>query len=95
MVDWSKGAGLSGMDILSLTAYRQPSQNARVVAKQLQLLIEQLHSEVGLQYEDVHLIGHSLGAHIAGLASQHLSAQIGRITGKKTASKKKIKRQGM
>ena len=80
MVNWREGADIDLLDIFD--AYRQPSQNTRVVAKQLQLLLDQLHSEVGMKYEDVHLIGHSLGAHIAGLIAGFLSAQIGRISGK-------------
>ena len=31
--------------------------------------------------DDIHLIGHSLGSHIAGYAGQNLSAAIGRISG--------------
>ena len=78
MVDWSKGAALD----LDVTVYSQPAQNIRVVAKELQLLIDHLHDEVGVRYEDVHLIGHSLGAQTAGLAGQFLSSRIGRISGK-------------
>ena len=80
MVDWHKGAALDLLDVFDI--YRQPCQNTRVVAKQLQLLLDQLHYEIGMKYEDVHLIGHSLGAHVAGLAGQFLSVKIGRISGK-------------
>ena len=73
------------MDLLwgepSLT-YTQPCQNIRVVAKELQLLLQQLHSEVGMQYDDVHIIGHSLGAHAAGYTGALLNGRIGRISGK-------------
>ena len=80
MVNWREGADIDLLDIFD--TYRQPCQNTRVVAKQLQLLIDQLHKEVGVKYEDVHLIGHSLGAQIAGLTAGFLSAQIERISGK-------------
>ncbi|XP_072044729.1 pancreatic lipase-related protein 2-like [Amphiura filiformis] len=82
MVDWAAGADLGLVDIIKFwTIYRQASQNTRIVAKQLQLILEQMHSEVNLQYNDIHLIGHSLGAQTAGLASGHLSGKIGRISG--------------
>ena len=35
----------------------------------------------GLRYDDVHLIGHSLGAHCVGYVGKNLTGQIGRITG--------------
>lgn len=35
----------------------------------------------GLKVDDVHLIGHSLGAHIAGYAGAELQGQVGRISG--------------
>ena len=77
MVDWSSGA-----DGGKFFNYAAATQNIRVVAKQLQLLLQQLQSEVGLQYDDVHIIGHSLGAHAAGYTGALLNGRIGRISGK-------------
>ena len=34
-----------------------------------------------LRYDDIHLIGHSLGAHCVGYVGQNLTGLIGRITG--------------
>ena len=85
MVDWSTGCDVSMDSYLQFWTvyriYRQSSQNTRIVARQLYLLLQQLQHEFGLQCSDVHLIGHSLGAHIAGLAAEHMWCEIGRITG--------------
>lgn len=44
-------------------------------------LIIFLQMNYGLDPSDVHLIGHSLGAHTAGYAGEKLGGIIGRITG--------------
>lgn len=43
-------------------------------------LIKKLQEDHGLRPEDVHMIGHSLGAHTAGYAGERIPG-IGRITG--------------
>lgn len=40
-----------------------------------------LFKTTGAQFTDMHLVGHSLGAHIAGYAGHQVKG-IGRITGK-------------
>lgn len=44
-------------------------------------MLDFLVVEFGVSPADIHIIGHSLGAHIAGLAGEHMSGNISRITG--------------
>ena len=83
MVDWAPGADENPLiDLIEPSLiYATPCQNTRVVAKQLQLLLQRLHNEAGMQYDDVHIIGHSLGAHAAGYTGALLNGRIGRISG--------------
>ncbi|XP_043841821.1 pancreatic lipase-related protein 2-like [Dromiciops gliroides] len=71
-VDWKKG---------SQTTYPQATANIRVVGAEVAYLINLLSTEFKLSPSDVHIIGHSLGAHAAGEAGRRLQGQIGRITG--------------
>ncbi|XP_040847707.1 pancreatic lipase-related protein 2-like isoform X2 [Ochotona curzoniae] len=71
-VDWSRG---------SRTAYTQAVHNIRVVGAEIALLVQVLSTEMGYSPEDVHLIGHSLGAHAAAEAGRRLGGLVGRITG--------------
>lgn len=74
-VDWSR---LCSRDYVSAV------KGARSAAERLGALLSWLEGH-GVCLEGVHLIGHSLGAHVAGLAAETLSgrarSRIGRITG--------------
>jgi len=70
-VDWGDGAGLM---------YSQAVANTRVVGLEIGYLINWLADEYGLQRGMVHLIGHSLGAHISGYAGEQIEG-LGRISG--------------
>ena len=63
--------------------YSTAAANTDVVGKQISLLIEALNDFFG---EDInnntHIVGFSLGAHVAGMAGYYLSGYLGRITGK-------------
>ncbi|XP_039313635.1 pancreatic triacylglycerol lipase isoform X2 [Solenopsis invicta] len=72
VVDWAGG---------SLPLYTQATANTRLVGLELAHLIKHLQTNYGLDPNDVHLIGHSLGAHTAGYAGDKLGGNIGRITG--------------
>lgn len=71
VVDWAGG---------SLPLYTQATANTRLVGLELAYLVKKLQENHGLKAEDLHLIGHSLGAHTAGYAGQ-LIHNLGRITG--------------
>ncbi|XP_057658000.1 uncharacterized protein LOC130894953 isoform X1 [Diorhabda carinulata] len=71
-VDWSNGA--------SLPNYLKASANTRLVGKQLALLLRGLVEKIGLSLKKTHIIGFSLGAHIAGFAGSDLG-NLSRITG--------------
>ncbi|XP_054772596.2 pancreatic triacylglycerol lipase-like [Lytechinus pictus] len=72
MVDWSLGAR---------RRYPTSRANSRVVGRMVAKLIEALIVHGGALYADIHIIGHSLGAHIGGYAGATTSKRIGRISG--------------
>ncbi|XP_004647595.1 pancreatic lipase-related protein 2 [Octodon degus] len=71
-VDWQGG---------SLAMYSQAVQNVRVVGAEVAYLVQVLSEQLGYEPANVHLIGHSLGAHAAGEAGRRLEGRVGRITG--------------
>ncbi|CAK1604004.1 unnamed protein product [Parnassius mnemosyne] len=71
-VDWERGA--------SMPNYLRAAANTRLVGKQLAMMLQGLAEHIDLRFEDVHLIGFSLGAHVAGFAGAELR-NISRITG--------------
>ncbi|XP_077498489.1 pancreatic triacylglycerol lipase-like [Amblyomma americanum] len=71
LVDWADG---------SLFEYVQATANTRIVGLEIARLVEQLQQAFGVTPDRFHVIGHSLGSHIAGYAGQRLRS-LGRITG--------------
>ena len=71
-MDWQEAAGEIN--------YMQAAANIRVIGLQTALLLKRLQKSCGLKLSDVHIIGHSLGAHAAGYAGEAVKG-IGRITG--------------
>lgn len=71
-VDWGSGSGFP---------YSQASANTRVVGAEIARLLNFLRANAGVSLDKIHLIGHSLGAHIAGYAGRRVR-NINRITGK-------------
>ncbi|XP_052067286.1 inactive pancreatic lipase-related protein 1-like [Mytilus californianus] len=70
VVIWTRGA---------YDNYIQAVANTRVVGAVTANLVKLLHDAGGVSYDDVHIVGHSLGAHVAGYVGQRVP--IGRITG--------------
>ena len=71
VVDWQKGAALP---------YGQATANTRVVGAQIAQLVHQLMNITGATPDSFHIIGHSLGAHVAGYAGERIR-NLGRISG--------------
>jgi len=71
-VDWEAGAAIPN--------YVRAAANTRLVGKQLAQLLAGLQKHSGLQLKKTHLIGFSLGAHVAGFAGAELK-NLSRITG--------------
>lgn len=74
-VNWGAGAGFP---------YTQAAANTRVVGAEVERFIRLLcqTSRPPISMRNFHLIGHSLGAHVAGTAGRLLGPNIlGRITG--------------
>lgn len=76
VVDWSKGA-----DTLNYMLAKQRIYKIGVViAKFIECLLESYHDK--LQLSDIYLIGHSLGAHLAGVTGKNMkSGKISAIYG--------------
>ncbi|XP_036592016.1 pancreatic triacylglycerol lipase-like [Trichosurus vulpecula] len=71
-VDWKKG---------SRTLYVQATQNVQVVGAEIAYFVDYLKNELDYSPSNVHVIGHSLGSHIAGEAGKRSNGLLGRITG--------------
>ncbi|RNA45174.1 pancreatic triacylglycerol lipase-like [Brachionus plicatilis] len=70
VVDWSKGNGFP---------YTQATANTQIVGAEIARLINTMISSQGAKAADFHIIGHSLGSHIAGYAGERVNG-LGRIT---------------
>ncbi|NXW51379.1 LIPE lipase, partial [Nyctiprogne leucopyga] len=79
-----KDANVVVVDWLPLAhqLYTDAVNNTQTVGKSIARLLDWLQENPLFHLENVHLIGYSLGAHVAGFAGNHVHGTIGRITGK-------------
>ncbi|XP_012252604.2 pancreatic lipase-related protein 2-like [Athalia rosae] len=71
-VDWSSAAGRE---------YFVSAKSTRPVGEHLGKFLSFLESDGNTSLSSVHILGHSLGAQVAGFAGSTVSGRIGRITG--------------
>lgn len=84
-VDWKEGACNGGLPALKLPGYFEAVKHTREVGKYVANLTKILVENYGVSIKKIQVIGHSLGAHIAGFAGKTIQKlNIGkyiRITG--------------
>lgn len=72
VVDWSSG---------NQFPYIQAVANTQIVGASIANLVNKYVANSLLKVDDVHIIGHSLGSHVAGYAGERIVPKISRITG--------------
>ena len=82
MLDYAKQYAFNTM-VKSMGNYPTAFKNRHLAARELYYLLEMILNQIPAT--DIHIVGHSLGAHVAGEASFYLTkntgTKIGRITG--------------
>jgi len=73
--------------VLPGDTYEKAVLRVRPIGYGLAGFIEKLTNDTQNGFENIHLIGHSLGAHIVGFAGKKLNGRVPRITGKSYANR--------
>ncbi|XP_034035639.1 lipoprotein lipase isoform X2 [Thalassophryne amazonica] len=66
---------------LAQSHYVVAAQNTKVVGQQIAHFIDWIEETTNIPLVNFHMIGYSLGAHVAGFAGSHARNKVGRITG--------------
>lgn len=61
--------------------YPNAAGAAITVGKYLSSIIDSWVKQGTMKYNDIHFIGHSLGAHVSGFTGQYTRRKLGRISG--------------
>ncbi|KAK2835570.1 hypothetical protein Q5P01_016054 [Channa striata] len=61
--------------------YVVAAQNTKAVGQEVARFIDWIEETTNMPLKNIHLIGYSLGAHVAGFAGSHATNKVGRITG--------------
>lgn len=61
--------------------YKVAKHNAKYIGYDIAQVLKKITKNTTEGFENIHLIGHSMGAHIVGFTGKMLTGQIPRITG--------------
>ncbi|XP_036442371.1 lipoprotein lipase [Colossoma macropomum] len=83
LYDREKDANVIVVDWLDAAQnhYVVAAENTEKVGQEVGHFIDWIEGATNIPLEKVHLIGYSLGAHVAGFAGSHATNKVGRITG--------------
>ena len=70
-----------GLNLQKLSTIFQSAANTKIVGQMIGCVINRLSANLGVDPQNVHLIGHSLGAHVVGFAGKNVTnPNVGHIT---------------
>ncbi|KAM9385120.1 lipoprotein lipase [Pholidichthys leucotaenia] len=83
LYDREQTANVIVVDWLSLAQnhYAIAAHKTKEVGQEIARFINWIEEATNMPLENIHLIGYSLGAHVAGFAGSHATNKVGRITG--------------